>query len=260
MTKVEVFANQAALIEQAAERLVALAEAAIERRGSCALCLSGGNTPRPLYERIASEPLARRVAWDRVQLFFGDERCVPPHDLASNYHMVRDALLARVPLPEAHVHRIRGELDPADAAAEYERMLRAELGVDAQGGPLRPFDLVLLGLGDDGHTASLFPHSVDDAQAWAAARLDPPRAMWRVTLLPRVLGAADAVWFLVAGANKAERVVDVLEGPARPDVLPAQRIRPSGSLHWLLDRAAGARLLERASAQNPRGFALEVRS
>lgn len=259
MTKVEVFAGAGTLVQHAAEALAAAAAEAIAQRGRFLLCLSGGSTPRPLYERLASEPFASRIAWDRVHVFFGDERCVPPNDPASNYHMVREALLARVPVPEAQVHRAPGELEPARSAAHYEGVLRAELGVTVGDLPARGFDLVLLGLGSDGHTASLFPHSIDAPEPWVAARLDPTGKLWRVTLLPRVLMAAQSLWFLVSGADKAGRVAEVLTGPLRPDILPAQRIRPPvGGLTWLLDADAARELLESARSARAERFALEV--
>jgi 6-phosphogluconolactonase len=239
----ELFDSADALAQGGADAVVAAAGAAVRRSGAFFWCLAGGSTPRALYALLASEAFAGRVAWDRVQVFFGDERCVPPDHPESNYRMAREALLAHVPVPGAQVHRIAGELAPEAGAAAYEATLRATLGVAADGGPARAFDLVLLGMGGDGHTASLFPGSVDEPGRWASARLDPAGALWRVSLLPLVLNGARDIRVLVTGAAKAERLAEVLEGPSRPDALPAQRVRPvDGTVTWMVDRAAAARL------------------
>ncbi len=245
MTRVEVFPSAEALTRAAAQAVLEAAQEAVRQRGGFLLCLAGGNTPRPLYELLAGEALAWRLPWGQTQLFFGDERCVPPTDDASNYRMVQQALLSRVPVPEANVLRIAGELPPTQAAAAYERALRERLGVTSVGSPARGFDLVLLGMGDDGHTASLFPGSVDEPERWASARKDPGGERFRVSLLPQVFDAARAVCFLVSGVEKSARVADVLQGTLRPHALPAQRIHPAdGALTWMLDRAAAAALLD----------------
>jgi len=172
-----------------------------------------------------------------VHVFWGDERCVPPEHPESNYRLAREALLDHVPLPLANIHRIHTEREPAQAAADYERTLRRFFGP----GNAPRFDLVLLGLGTDGHTASLFPGTpaVQEHERWVVAHYVPSLAAWRVTLTPAVLNAADQVTFLVAGAEKAGVLDRVLNGPCQPDVLPAQVVRPAGgSLLWLVDAAA----------------------
>jgi 6-phosphogluconolactonase len=178
-------------------------------------------------------------------VFWGDERCVPPEHPESNFRMASEALLEHVPVPWGQVHRITGEDDPDAAALAYEQILRAHFGV-SQGPPERSFDLVLLGLGEDGHTASLFPGTspVTEQQRWVVAnRALTPGAIWRITLTPVLLNAAAEVTFLVSGAGKANRVWDVFEGPARSPPLPAQVIHPShGVLHWLVDAEAARRL------------------
>lgn len=212
------------------------------------VALSGGVTPRGLYERLAAPPYVSTVPWSLVQVLWGDERCVAPDQAASNYRMTREALLDHVPIPAEHVHRIRGEDIPTEAALAYERTLRAVLRTPQ--GPPRDtpgarIDLVLLGLGDDGHTASLFPGAIEvaDGEPWVAARYHVAGALWRVTLTPVLINAAAEVLFLVSGEAKAAIVRRVLEGPRRPQELPAQLIAPAGGrLLWLLDAAAAGDL------------------
>jgi 6-phosphogluconolactonase len=241
MAKVEVFHDKSELIRAEAERIVTLAGEAMRARGRCLIALSGGSTPRPLYELLATAPYADRIDWARVHLFWGDERCVPPDHPDSNYRMTRQALLDRVAIPAENVHRIRGEDEPHQAAEAYERVLRDFFGSEDR--PARSFDLVLLGMGPDGHTASLFPGTAAEAesQRWAmAVHVERPREMWRVTLTTIVLNAAADVTFLVAGNDKATRLREVLQEGAQ---LPAQRIKPtSGALHWMVDAAAGSSL------------------
>ena len=228
-----------------AERVVARAQEAIAARGRFLLALSGGSTPRPLYELLGTPPLSGRIEWGRVHVFWGDERCVPPDHAESNYRMAREALLDRAPLPSSHVHRIRGEDEPAEAALAYERLLRSYFGGEV-GAPRRSFDLVLLGMGRDGHTASLFPGgaAAQEPRRWVVpSHVAQPHPIWRVTLTPIVLNAAADVTFLVAGADKAARLREVLEGRAAEAKLPAQLIRPThGALHWMVDAAAAAQL------------------
>ena len=218
--------------DAAARRFVAAASNAISARGEFVVALAGGATPRSMYARLAAEPLASMVEWSKIQVLWGDERCVPPIDAASNYRMARDVLLDHVPVPAANVHRIRGEDDPAEAAAAYEREMRR-------------IDLVLLGLGEDGHTASLFPGAVpaqDDPRLVIATRA-PIAPVRRVTLTPVAINAAAEVAFLVSGTAKASIVGRVLEGSRRPRELPAQLIVPaSGRVVWFLDAMAAAEL------------------
>jgi 6-phosphogluconolactonase len=246
MDEVEIFPDKNALVRAEAERIVKLAREAIASRGRCLVALSGGSTPKPLYELLATPPYAGQLDWSGVHLFWGDERCVPPDHPDSNYRMTREALLDRVPLPAENVHRIRGEDDPRRAAEAYERTLREWFGPEDP--PKRSFDMVLLGMGPDGHTASMFPGSdaATETRRWAmAVHVERPREMWRVTLTTVVLNAAADVTFLVAGADKAPRLHEVLQRRSdRP--LPAERIHPArGSLHWLVDDAAAAALRDR---------------
>jgi 6-phosphogluconolactonase len=231
------------LAHRAAELFAILAGRAIAARGRFHVALSGGETPRTLFGLLAGPDYVGRIDWEHVHLFWGDERHVPPDDAASNYGMTRQALLDHVPIPPANVHRIQGELPAEEAAQRYEQELRSSFGLGA--GELPRFDLVLLGMGDDGHTASLFPGVAlpDEPDRLVAAPWVPKLNAYRITLTPRVLNNAAVVAFLVAGAGKAGRLHEVIEGPRQPDNLPSQRIAPThGSLLWLVDRAAAAEL------------------
>jgi len=236
-----VLPSAAALADAAAGRFVATAGEAIASRGQFIVALSGGSTPRDTYLRLGTGALVSQVMWSRVQVLWGDERCVPPHDVESNYRMARETLLDRVPVPAENVHRIHGEDDPATAAGVYETTLRALLRTPAG---VR-IDLVLLGLGEDGHTASLFPGSaaVHEQTRWVMAARAAAASMWRITLTPAVINAAVEVLFLVSGAAKAGILRRVLEGPRLPLELPAQAIAPSkGRVRWCVDAAAAADL------------------
>jgi 5-dehydro-2-deoxygluconokinase len=243
--EVAVFADDDSLMRAEAEHLVATARDAIAARGRFLLALAGGSTPRRLYELLSKPPFAGRIDWSRTHLFWGDERCVPPDHAESNYRMVREALLDRVPIPKENIHRIHGEDDPRAAAQAYEEELHGFFGPGEEA-PERSFDEVLLGMGNDGHTASLFPGTpaVTEQRRWVMAQhIEQPRSMWRITLTPPVINAADDVDFLVTGAAKAQRLHEVLEGKGGGEAFPAQLIVPrQGSLHWMVDAAAGARL------------------
>lgn len=233
-----------ALARAVAEQVVTCATTAIRARGQCLLALAGGSTPSAAYAALASEPFRHKLDWSRLHVVWGDERCVPPDDPRSNYRMAREALLDHVPLPPATIHRIAGELDPAQAASDYESQLRSLVGLgapDTEAG----LDLVLLGMGSDGHTASLFPGkaAVRERVRWVMAEFIEAVGMWRVTLTPVAINASRQVSFVVSGAAKARRLQEVLEGPRVPDRLPAQSVRPThGRLTWLVDEAAATHL------------------
>ena len=226
--------DREAVSHAAAVRLVALAAGRADS-SPFTIALSGGSTPRRLFELLACPPYRTQLPWDHIHLFWGDERSVPPHHADSNYRMTREALLDHVDIPAQNVHRIRGELPPPEAAQLYRAELKTWMGKNPR------FDLVLLGVGDDGHTASLFPGapSLEEQDQTAIAVYAPHLDSWRVTLTLPVLNRAQHVLFLVSGANKAPALARIRAG----DPLPAGRIRPSrGTLTWLLDRgAAGER-------------------
>lgn len=232
--EVRAFADAAALTAAARDRFVAAAEAAVAARRRFDVVLAGGRTPEAVYRALVGAP----VDWKRVHVFFGDERCVPPDHADSNYRMAQDALLARVPLPAGNVHRIRGEAEAYRAAEEYEVEMRRVLDLDE--GEWPRFDLVLLGMGADGHTASLFPGTTaleDDAQLCCATWVEHLKA-YRVTLTFPVLNHAQSVLFLATGADKGPALKRALELEVGASTPPAGRIRPTeGALAWFLDRA-----------------------
>jgi len=231
--------SREAVTAASADALVTAAAQAIAARGRFLLVLSGGSTPKALFELLATPPYAGRIDWTRTHVFWGDERCVPPDDRSSNYRMAREALLDKVPISPEAIHRMRGEDPPEQAAAAYEADLRALFG----GGAPR-FDVVLLGMGDNGHTASLFPHltAVRETSRWVVAEYVGEVKMWRITMTPPLLNAAARVLFLVVGADKAAMLKRVLEGPRDIDALPAQVIAPAGALTWLVDQSAASML------------------
>lgn len=244
----EVLPTADTLAAAAARLFSDAASQAIRSRGEFVVALAGGSTPRSMYTRLAAQPLASSLNWSRIQVLWADERCVPPDHAASNYRMACETLLHHVPIPATNVHRIRGEDDPAAAATAYELTLRRVLRTPTGSPCVTPgnrIDLVLLGVGDDGHTASLFPGmaTADDSSRWVMPTYVPAASMWRVTLTPAIINAAAKVVFLASGGSKAAIVQRVLEGPRRPHELPAQLIVPTnGRLLWLVDASAAAEL------------------
>lgn len=236
MRKLRVFPDPAALADTAATYIVERAQRAVAARGRFNVALAGGSTPRPTYRCLLHPPWFATIPWSHVHLFWGDERCVPPDHDASNYRMVREVLLESAPIPKANIHRIPGELPPKDAASHYRWELETALGPELR------FDLILLGMGVDGHTASLFPGSeaLDEEDrtvvAVHAADLDVPE---RVTLTLPLINAARDVLFLVTGSAKARTLARVWANVP----LPAARVQPKdGALQWFVDRDAAARL------------------
>jgi len=243
-----VFPDGAGLAHAAAEEFSRRASEAVRARGRCAAALSGGSTPRHLFALLAdpAQPFRDRIDWRAVHLFWGDERHVPPDHPESNFRMTRETLLDAVSIPAENVHRMRGEEPDAErAAALYEDELRAFFSGEPR------FDCVLLGLGADAHTASLFPGTaaVRERERWVVAPWIEKLATFRITLTPAVFDRAAAVIFLVQGEEKAGALRAVLEGERDPDRFPAQVIRPQdGELHWLVDCAAASRLEKRAGS------------
>jgi 6-phosphogluconolactonase len=233
-----VYRDPAALARALSDFIVATASLAMAERGAFRIALSGGHTPQATYELLGREPLREEISWSDTLIYFGDERCVPPTDVQSNYRMVQRALLEHVPIPPANVHRIPGEIDPGLAANEYASILRADFGNVPQ------FDLMLLGLGKDGHTASLFPGTPPDTDDEALVRAVYAQTdlMWRVTMTPKVINASRSVAFAVQGADKAQILAEVYEGPRDPVKYPAQIVHPSGRLTWFVDELAAGML------------------
>jgi len=230
-------------MQTAAERVIRAAGAAISARGRFDWALSGGSTPAALYRVLASRGYVERIDWSRVHFYWSDERCVPPEHADSNFRMAREALLDAISPPASHVHRLAGELPPATAAEQYELELAQAFAV-APGSGFPAFDLILLGMGADGHTASLFPGTpaLEERRRWIVANDVASLGATRLTFTLPLINAARAALFLVAGADKAERLEQVLGRRARPP-LPAELVRPLGDdADWLVDTAAGARL------------------
>ncbi|HEX7539062.1 MAG TPA: 6-phosphogluconolactonase [Syntrophales bacterium] len=251
MALIEIFPSSADMTRAAANLFAARAAEAVSAQGRFTAALSGGKTPVALYDLLAKDPFASQIPWARVHLFWGDERCVPPDHGDSNYRLVRERLINHVPIPPANVHRMPGEMDPVEAAARYEEQLREFFAPHGGGFPV--FDLILLGLGEDGHTASLFPgtRALRESARWVLGHYVGPRKGWRITLTPPTINAARLVVFIAAGTEKALVLRDILEGPFRPDTLPAQMVRPAGGdLKWMLDREAAAQL-KGEKAQKP---------
>ncbi len=229
----------------AATEFVRLAQASIAARGRFVVALGGGSTPKLLYQLLAADPYRGQVDWARVEFFWGDERAVPPEHADSNYGMAKNALLDTLALPAAQIHRMEAERADRDAAAhDYQTELAHICNVVGAGEP-PALDLVLLGMGADGHTASMFPHTaaLKETKRWVVANHVPKLNADRLTMTGPLLNRAANVLFLVAGADKAPVLVEVLEGPPDHDRLPSQMIQPTqGSLTWLVDQAAAARL------------------
>jgi 6-phosphogluconolactonase len=227
--------NAEALADLAAKGVLFWGQKAIERRGVFHLALSGGSTPRLLYQRLAR---ATQIDWSKVHVWWSDERDVPADHPESNYRMAYEAMLCWLSIPAGQIHRVPTELGPARAADAYEAEIRAH--VDAG-----RFDLILLGLGDDGHTASLFPHTqaLEVTNRLVAANFVPKLNAWRITFTAPLINAADTVFFLVSGAGKAAALRSVLLGSYQPAALPAQQIAPfPGKLFWMTDADAAAQV------------------
>ena len=240
-SNLQIYADAGEVARAAAERFIELARESIEAGGRFSVALAGGSTPKRIYELLASDGFNSQLDWSAVHVFFGDERCVPPDDADSNYRMASEALLSRVSLPEQNIHRIRGEGDAVANARLYEDELRGYF----EGENWPQFDLVMLGMGDDGHTASLFPdtNALDVQTAWVMANWVEKFNTFRVTLTAPAINHARHIMFIVTGASKTERLQEVLYGARDGHRLPSQLIQPEeGALAWFLDEAAAAKL------------------
>lgn len=241
--------DPAGLAASAADCFVREVGDALRARGHADVALAGGSTPRAMNALLAAPPLRAALDWSRVRFFFGDERTVPPDHPDSNYRMNRETLFVPLGIPDERVFRMRGEDEPQAAAADYERVLVEQLGA-------RPrFDVLFLGMGPDGHTASLFPGTlgrIDDRRIVVANRVDQ-LATWRLTLTPHAINDARVVVITAGGAEKADALREVFEGPYQPDVHPVQLVAPQdGELLWLIDAPAAAKLTAADSAARSR--------
>ena len=232
------------LSRQAAARFVDIARQAVAQQGRFTVCLSGGSTPRGTYALLAREPFRDQMPWPQVHIFWGDERCIPLNHPDNHYRMASDLMLSKVSVPAENIHRMRGEAtDPAQAAKEYEALLRSFFGLSDEDVPR--FDLILLGMGADGHTASLLPGSaaLHERQRLVVANYVLRLGATRLTLTLPVLNHAHQVMFLVVGEHKADAVRTVLQGDDNQPTLPAQLVRSDkGIVLWLVDEAAASRL------------------
>ena len=230
------------LSQQAAQYVVRTASESIAARGRFTIALSGGTTPRKLYTLLGSEPYNSQIDWQQVHIFWGDERCVPPDNPDSNYYMAQEVLLSKISIPALQVHRMPADQPGRDATSQsYTAEMQSAFGT--QGIPV--FDLIQLGMGPEGHTASLFPHqaSLHETQRLVMPVSVPKPPPDRLTFTPPVLNAARNILFLVTGSDKAEALQAVLEGEYQPEEYPAQIVRPpDGEVVWMLDNAVSANL------------------
>jgi len=239
--------DAAALAQRAAQYFVEMVDEAIDASGWARIAISGGSTPKAVFELLSDPGQAwrARMQWDKLDLYWVDERSVPPDDQESNFRMTREALLDRVPLRSEQIHRMEGELDPEQAAARYESELRNSFRLE--GAELPRFDLIALGMGPDGHTASLFPQTdaLHEMNRLVTANHVPQKDTWRLTLTWPVINRAKSVFFLIGGTDKAQILKEVLAGPRDVEHLPSQLIWPaSGILTLILDKSAAAQLPE----------------
>ncbi len=245
----EIFNTAIDVATEQTDRIIRDAQEAIATRGRFTIALAGGSTPKATYGLLAQHPYRAAVDWTRVHIYFGDERCVPPSDPQSNFRMASDALLDHVPIPRGQIHRMRGEDDPTQAAVSYANEMTRELG------EMPVFDCVLLGMGPDGHTASLFPgcDPFTESERLVRAVYADTFAMWRITLTPTVFNAARHVLFAVTGAEKSRALQIIRQGHAASESYPAAAINPSnGTLTWLLDRTAAGEDTSPAPEHRPK--------
>lgn len=240
MASIQIFPDLSSLTQWVIELFISYAHQSISQRGLFSAALSGGSTPRNLYAGLGVPGRQESLPWTDIHLFFGDERHVPPDHPDSNFLMVQEALLSEVTIPESNVHRVKAELDPRIAAFSYEEELRRFFE-----GDWPRFDLVLLGMGEDGHTASLFPGTagLNEEQCWFIANELPEKSAWRLTLSKNAINAARKIIVLVSGHSKAEMVSEVLGEESAQEQKPIQMISPTdGEMLWLLDREAASLL------------------
>lgn len=242
--EIAIVSNPDELSLRAAEEFIRLSEESIREKGCFTVALSGGSTPKELYRLLADNRCSGRITWERVNLFWSDERCVPPDHIKSNYRMAREILIDRTPIPKGNIYRMPAERDDhVHAAMEYTQTLQKFFHLTA--GEFPCFDLILLGMGDDGHTASLFPYTpaLDDTASLVSANYVEKLGEYRLTLTIPLINRAACVIFLISGESKATVLRDVVEGAYQPRRLPSQFIHPeNGRLLYLTDRMAASKL------------------
>ena len=239
----EVFKDADQLSHALAEWITGLIEETLSRQEMFSLVLSGGNTPKKLNALLASPPYKDRIDWKKIHVFLGDERAVPPDDERNNARMAFDTLLNKVDIPPEQIHLMDTELSPEASAMEYEEELFEYFGTDVL--PAQTFDLVLLGMGDDGHTLSLFPGTpvIHEENSWVSSFYLKEQDMYRITLTKNIVNHAKHIVFMISGKEKARAVHEVLEGERNPDLYPSQIIIPTqGELHFFMDEAAASML------------------
>ncbi|HLZ80752.1 MAG TPA: 6-phosphogluconolactonase [Ktedonobacteraceae bacterium] len=240
--QIAIYPDTHALSSEAAQYIVRLASEAIVTRGRFSIALSGGSTPKVLYALLGDEPYRSQIDWSLVDIFWSDERCVPPDSEDSNYHLALQVLLGKIAIPTNQVHRMPADQADRDAASQaYSADMQLTFGTNG----IPNFDLIQLGMGPEGHTASLFPHqaSLHEQRRLVIPVSVPKPPPPRLTFTPPLLNAARHILFLVTGAEKADAVQAVLEGEYQPDEYPAQIVRPSnGEVVWMLDTAAAGKL------------------
>lgn len=233
--KLHIFENKELLNGKLALWICEKVEETLKEQEFFTLVLSGGETPKSLYQKLASEEFKNKINWNRIHVFFGDERVVPFTDDRNNAKMAFDILLNHVDIPTTQIHMMRTDIEPNFAVEEYRKELHTFFHSTN-----RTFDLVLLGMGDDGHTLSLFPGSalIEENEHWVNCVFNEQQQMYRITLMPNIVNKSSDVAFIVEGSKKAGVLREVLEGEYLPSILPAQLIAPEeGELHWFLDAA-----------------------
>ena len=238
--ELQVYSDAQQLSQAAAKWIAGLIAETLKVRDRFTIALSGGSTPKLLHKILAAAPYKDQIDWSKMHIFWGDERAVPFEDERNNAKMAYDTLLNFVPVPPSQIHVMRTDIGPEESAIDYEKILHQYFDKTPN-----TFDLVLLGMGDDGHTLSLFPGTaiVHEEKAWAKAFFLPAQDMYRITLTKTIVNQAAHIAFLTTGTGKAHALREVLKGAYNPDLYPSQEIKPvNGELHWFVDEAAAAGL------------------
>lgn len=247
MMQIAKFQNSQDLIQEAVKIFIESAQESIRERGRFSVALSGGSTPKPIYRELGNPEHQSQLNWENIHLYWGDERHVPPTHPDSNFRMVQEQLLMRVAIPEENIHRVPAETEIRMAAFKYEEELRSPFN-----GEWPRFDLILLGMGEDGHTASLFPNSagLNEEHRWFIANFAPKQEAWRLTLTKNAINAARQIMVVVQGKNKAAMLAEVLTGEIEPQSKPIQLISPNdGKMIWLVEQESAQLLPEKILEQ-----------